>query len=169
MSVRRSLIPVLLLVSGTVAALSCRDALPTSVPSFHDSASPTSTLLSCSDLPYQSVTQVVGPAGGVIRIGPHALIVPAGALANKVSITAVLPTATKVNVVRLKPSGLTFNTPALLVLSYANCTSSPLPKRVAYTDDYYLAIYAFQVSVDNPLARMVVGTLNHFSNYAVAW
>jgi hypothetical protein len=176
MAVRRSLIPLALLASATAAALSCRDASPTSVPqspalnpSLLGSSNTSSRLLSCSDLPYQSVTQVIGPAGGTIRIGPHKLLVPAGALASSVSITAVLPTGTRVNAVRLKPNGLRFKTPVFLTLSYANCTQSPLAKQVAYTDDYYWAIYAFQFSVDNPWARTVMGMLDHFSNYAVAW
>jgi hypothetical protein len=176
MAVRRSLIHLALLASATAAALSCRDASPTSVPqppalipSLLGSSGQSSNLLSCSDLPYQSVTQVIGPKGGTIRIGPHKLLVPAGALASNVSITAVLPTGTRVNAVRLKPNGLKFNTPVLLTLSYANCTQSTAPKKVAYTDDYSWSIYEFQVSIDNPLARTVMGMLWHFSNYAVAW
>jgi len=31
------------------------------------------SLVSCSKLPYDSVTQVIGPAGGLIAVGPHFL------------------------------------------------------------------------------------------------
>ena len=37
-------------------------------------------LLGCTPMPTATATQTVGPAGGVIRIGPHALSIPAGAL-----------------------------------------------------------------------------------------
>src|SRR5256712_7528053 len=36
-------------------------------------------LLGCTPMPTATATQTVGPAGGVIRIGPHAPSIPAGA------------------------------------------------------------------------------------------
>ena len=77
--VRRWLIPLALLTWG------CGDPLAVAV----DPATPallaavskppsggsggSGSLVVCSKLPYDSVTQVIGPAGGVIAVGPHFL------------------------------------------------------------------------------------------------
>ncbi|MCI0689998.1 MAG: hypothetical protein L0Y54_22605 [Sporichthyaceae bacterium] len=128
-------------------------------------------LLSCTPLPYARTEQVVGPAGGTIVVGPHRLVVPAGALAEPVLITAEAP-SDSVASVRLLPHGLTFaaGRPARLTLSYANCSllGQLLPKRVVYTTDL-LEILEWLLSIDEPLARRVSTNLDHFSRYAVAW
>ncbi len=129
------------------------------------------TLLSCEPLPYAITQQVVGPQGGVLRVGPHSLVIPSGALSQPVLITAEAP-SDWVNSVRLFPEGLQFasNRAAVLTLSYRNCSlvSRLLPKRIAYTTDL-LKILSMLVSIDNPLAQQVSAPLQHFSRYAVAW
>src|SRR3989441_10950383 len=62
-------------------------------------------LLACKPLGYDSVTQMIGPAGGVLKISKHNLLVPAGALSAGVSITAVAPSGTG-DRVALPPEGL---------------------------------------------------------------
>src|SRR5438445_9369102 len=64
-------------------------------------------LLKCTPMPTTTATQMVGSAGGVIKIGPHALAIPAGALAAPVTITATVPWD-NVNRVRFQPEGLVF-------------------------------------------------------------
>jgi hypothetical protein len=126
-------------------------------------------LLGCTPMPTVTVTQTVGSAGGVIKIGPHKLSIPAGALDARVTITATAP-SDKVNRVRLRPEGLVFQRSAVLTMSYANCNllGRILPKRVAYTDDA-LKIVNYVLSLDNLFSKNVTGRLNHFSNYAIAW
>jgi len=126
-------------------------------------------LLECTPLPYASTTQVVGPTGGTIQVGPHTLVIPPGALVQNVTITAVAPSAT-VNSVRFTPQGLHFLAPAALTMSYSNCNllGKLLPKRIAYTDDN-LNILSYLISLDNLLSKKVTGKLDHFSRYAVAW
>lgn len=124
--------------------------------------------LPCSDLPYDSVTQAIGPSGGHISIGPHTLRIPKGALGKStVSITAVLPTGTGTNVVRFEPEGLRFRTSVYLRMSYANCQQAQRSKLVAYMDDG--KIVEKRPSVDDPASQGVTGELSHFSNYAIAW
>src|SRR5207245_1410023 len=48
-------------------------------------------LLQCTAMPTATATQTVGPAGGVINVGPHRLSIPAGALGAPVTITATAP------------------------------------------------------------------------------
>ena len=114
------------------------------------------------------MTQTVGPSGGVINVGPHRLVIPAGALAGPVQITADVP-AERVNSIRFSPHGLTFAAPAQLTMSYANCTLAVLlPKRIVYTTES-LSLLEILQSLDNALQKTVSAPVDHFSRYAVAW
>lgn len=116
-------LPLALLAGATVAVSNCGDRSPLGVPQARlvdQLLLPGGGLLSCSRLPYDSVTQTIGPAGGRVRVGPHTLSVPPGALPGWVSITAVAPPDT-VNRVRFEPHGLAFEQAASLTMSYANC------------------------------------------------
>lgn len=127
------------------------------------------TLLACRPLPADSTTQVIGPDGGTVVVGPHQLRVPEGGLTAPIAITAVAPSDT-VNRVVFGPAGLTFQRPVWLSMSYANCGAAGwfLPKRVAYTTDA-LEIIELLLSFDNRLAQRVSAPIRHFSTYAVAW
>lgn len=127
------------------------------------------SLMKCSPLPADSVTETVGPDGGVLRVGPHSLVIPPGALDQPVEITALAPTDT-VNRVHFEPHGLEFDRPVYVTLSYANCrgVGTFLPKQVAYTTDA-LEILELLASFDNLFLRRVTGRTTHFSDYAVAW
>jgi hypothetical protein len=153
---------------------SCGEREPTAVqaPSQNlerDLLQPLWGLLACTPLPADSVTQVIGPDGGTINVGPHTFTVPAGALDSAVAITAVAPSDV-VNRVVFQPSGLAFQLPATLTMSYANCGAlgSWLPKQVAYVDDL-LNIRYFLLSLDNFQSQTVTARVRHFSEYAVAW
>ena len=126
-------------------------------------------LLTCTPLPYDSVTQTIGPEGGTILVSAHTLTIPPGALDTAVTITAVAPSDT-IRHVRFQPQGLQFQQPASLTLSYAGCSllGSLAPKRIAYTTDALL-ILEYLPSVDDFLGRTVTGELHHFSEYAIAW
>lgn len=129
------------------------------------------TLLQCTPQPYAADTQVVGPGGGTMVIGPHRFVIPAGALDHSVRITADAPVGTVVSV-RFQPEGLQFNSKHVpeLTLDYRHCSlvQNLLPKRIAYTDDR-LDILSFLLSWDNLLQRRVTGEVHHFSRYAIAW
>ena len=125
-------------------------------------------LLGCRPLPYSSATASIGPAGGELRLGPHRLSVPQGALAAPTVITGhTLGTA--VVLVRLEPSGLRFARPARLTLSYAHCGLPPLlgTPAIVQVDD---ALRLLEVLPSQLLpGRQIAAPLEHFSNYAVAW
>jgi hypothetical protein len=166
----------LALGAGVIAsALSCTDRSPVGPPAApsHDlveqSFGRPLSLLKCKPLSAESVTQEVGPFGGVIQVGPHTLRIPEGALSSPVTITATLPADT-VNRVHFEPEGLTFDAPVWLTLSYANCQAigSWLPRRVVYTNAG-LEILEILFSLSNPFASQVTGQVTHFSDYAVAW
>jgi len=126
-------------------------------------------LVRCTPFSPESVSQTIGPLGGALAVGPHRLFIPPGALDAPVEITAIAPADT-VNRIQFEPQGLTFNQPALLTMSYANCgaLASLVPKRIAYTSDA-LAILELLPTVDVLATRTVTGPLQHFSDYAIAW
>ncbi len=126
-------------------------------------------LLQCTPLPYDSVTEIIGPEGGTIQVGPHTFTVPAGALDTAVAITAVTPSDT-VNQIQFQPEGLVFNGFTTLRMSYANCNllGSLEPLRIAYTSSDGV-ILDYLPSLDNDFTQTVRGKLQHFSEYAIAW
>jgi len=195
MIVRRFLIPLGLLAGAAALVLSCRDATPVGVdartpvllasrhaqpPAGDDSDENENgdSLVSCRRLRYDSVTRTIGPAGGFIEVRHNWLVVPRGALSAPVTITAVAPSDT-VAMVRFQPEGLQFQRSTLLVLAYDNCRiPRSVTPRIALVTDAFQVI-DFLTSVNVPLddyrfkkahgKRQVIGELQHFSNYAVAW
>jgi hypothetical protein len=124
-------------------------------------------LLSCSTQPSVVKTQTVGTAGGTILVGTHRLVIPAGALTSSVKIKAEQVSG-RVNSVRFSPDGLKFAKPATIYLSYANCSSLLLVKRVVYTNEL-LSILELLPSLDDLRTKTVSAPIRHFSRYAVAW
>ena len=82
----------------------------------------------------------------------------------------MVPSGSKVNLVRFQPEGLQFRQTAYLTMSYANCSllGKLLPKRIAYTTDA-LDILEYLLSLDNLFGKRVTGQVHHFSDYVVAW
>ena len=62
-------------------------------------------------------TMRIGPQGGVVRLGCHQMIIPAGAVSDFVMITLSNASANAV-AVDCNPSPFRFNVPVTLVLSY---------------------------------------------------
>lgn len=125
--------------------------------------------LTCSPMPTASDTEWVGPMGGTLTVGPHRLVIPAGALDRWTRITATAPSDTK-NRIEFEPHGLRFDRPARLTMSYANCSvlGTVLPKHIAYTDDE-LRVLELLDAVPNILRRETTAPLDHFSDYILAW
>jgi len=200
--VRRFLIPLVLLASA-FAVSSCGEASPVAVDVSAlslDKRTPHSTgdsnddgntvaddtdenedgdsLVLCRPLPYASVTQTIGPAGGTIEVRRNWLVIPPGALRAPVRITAVAPSDT-VAMVRFQPEGLHFEKTVLLVAPYDNCRipKGVTPRIALVTDGFHVIEYLAaadgvvldKVITKGPKGRQVVGELHHFSNYAVAW
>ncbi len=169
-----------LLGGAILVVLSCADPSPVGVSA--QAAAPRADLIGdlvppplptgllwCSPLPYASNSATIGPEGGILQVGPHTLVVPPGSLDSAVTITAVAPSDT-VNRVNFQPEGLTFQQPAALIMSYANCDllGSTLPKKIAYTTDL-LQILEYLPSLDDLGSQTVRGWVKHFSDYAIAW
>lgn len=158
-----------IVAGGTACSGDGNSPLEPTPPSYALTDLVSAVLLQCSPLPYSSSTVVIGPGGGSIAFGPHTLVVPSGALGAPVAIKAEVVSGS-VNSVRFQPEGLRFAKPAALTMSYRNCSGLGmlLPKKIAYTNEL-LSILELLQSVDLSGDRKVVGKLNHFSRYAVAY
>src|SRR5437016_5610819 len=183
-----------LLVAANLGVLSCGDSSPAGVsvptPSFQKggngsgttTSSTTSGLFFCPQT-YDSVTQVIGPQGGVIVVGAHALWVDSLVLSDTVSITAVAPADTA-RWVRFHPNGLQFPansahgypTGALLYTSYKGCPQIPTGTlRIAQVDDqlnfvgYLQGVSSGKKNWWSNAQQYVYGWVPHFSNYALSW
>lgn len=183
---RYSLLP--LLVAVAAATSSCGDASPVVgndlAPVFAKPGSTTTStlpsgLLYCPQS-YDSVSQVMGPRGGYLPVGPHFLWVDSLVLTDTVTITAVAPADT-LRWVRFQPDGLQFppgpsGWGALLYTNYKGCGDIPSDTlRIAQVDDSlrilgFLETYSKgRKNSGSDANQYIWGFLPHFSNYAVAW
>jgi len=124
---------------------------------------------SCSTVIVGMIKQTVGPAGGVVALGPARLTIPPGALGAPVTIQAQIPAGYSGNYIQFKPDRVVFNQPATLTISYSNCSlANATQLKVAQVSDV-LQIIQYVPSTNDLDAHTVTGQLQHFSNYAVAW
>lgn len=125
-------------------------------------------LVACQVRETERGSATIGRYGGVVRVGPHTLHVPAGALDRDVTISAVAPAGDFVKV-ELQPEGLRFARPTALTLSYRDCgLLGNLRYTLVYLGDDDRTVLEILPSVANLLTRSVTGRLDHFSNYAIA-
>lgn len=183
------------LIALVVVASSCSDTASTAV----DPATPgvlaarakstAPSLVKCAPVPYDSVSQVIGPAGGWFVVGANVLWVDSLALSAPVQITAIAPSDT-VRMVRLRPDGLQFKTGthglgAVVATNLDGCRfrKNAIPRIANVTDSMAIVEYLESptAGVDSLLVArfradsggwtpyFAFGALRHFSNYAVAW
>jgi hypothetical protein len=124
-------------------------------------------LLLCSPQPYAITRQTIGPSGGVLNVGTHSLVIPKGALSQKVEITAEQIRGST-NSIRFSPEGLRFQKPAVLTMNYRNCALVLLQKKIVFTTEK-LKILEVLGSLDLFRSKTVTAPIDHFSRYAVAY
>lgn len=174
---RATVVAAVVAALGTLAACGSRgDATaPTTLPAAEQQALldgllgntlSSLTLVSCQTPSYGSVTKTIGPAGGVMAVGPHTFVVPPNALSKNVAITMTAPKGSSVRV-EFQPEGLRFEAPTALTLSYKHCLLPPLLPRVVYVGER-LNILELVPSAFSTLTRTVTGKVDHFSGYAIA-
>lgn len=106
---------------------------------------------------------LIGPAGGILRIGTHRLIVPAGALTEKVFISGTVP-AGKPFEIDLQPHGLQFRKAAGLILDASSCTNVPT---IVYLIDQYTQGPPIPAFYSN-WWKAIACPIWHFSGYMIA-
>ncbi len=128
---------------------------------------PVKGLLACKVTETHSMTQVVGRAGGTIKVGRHSLYIPPDALLSPQTITATAPAGNLVEV-EFQPHGLKFNRPTTLTMSYRDCDLvSRLLPRIVYADENYNILETL-LSVPNIFTQTVSAQTDHFSSYLFA-
>jgi hypothetical protein len=124
-------------------------------------------LVSCNVTKTYSASKVIGPNGGVLKIGPHQLYVPPKALKKDVRISAVAPKGSYVQI-KFEPQGLRFQRKTSLTMSYAECSLlSPLDLKIVYANDD-LEILEVLPTVVSVLTRTANAPVDHFSRYMLA-
>jgi hypothetical protein len=124
-------------------------------------------LVSCNVRTTYSASADIGPAGGLLRVGPHLLSVPPKALKERVRISAVAPKGEYVQI-KFEPEGLKFDRPTLLTMSYRDCSLlSPLRLKIVYVNDQ-LQILEVLPTLVSVLTRTANAPVDHFSRYMLA-
>jgi hypothetical protein len=126
-------------------------------------------LLKCSPLPATSDTRQIGSAGGVLVIGPHMLVIPAGALSQNTTIRGEVVSGS-VNSGTLLSRGAQVQPerrpdhelPELLRSRNAAAQKDCLYRRG-------LNLLSILQSLDLSGQKLVTAPLEHFSRYAVAY
>lgn len=128
---------------------------------------PATTVLECEPQPYAADVQIVGPDGGLFRVGPHFFLIPRGALKERTVITVEMPVSTHAEL-DFTPHGLRFGS-SVLLLNYRDCDLERSRTRsIVYTDDQY-QILETPPSFDWKNYSTVRAGINHFSHYVVAY
>lgn len=189
MSVTRRFAPIFAVAFAAVMLASCADdhAIPTG-PSAPVAVQPNPALLgdlvdgvtgtlggvanglglvSCNVRTTYSASADIGPAGGLLRVGPHLLSVPPRALKERVRISAVAPKGQYVQI-QFEPEGLKFDRPTLLTMSYRDCSLlSPLRLKIVYVDDNFRILEVLP-TLTSLLTRTASAPVDHFSRYMLA-
>lgn len=109
-----------------------------------------------------------GPAGGTLVIGESRLVIPGGALLERVTITGTA-LGDSSSTISFQPEGLRFRKPAGLVISSAGCNipsdASPSVVYLGPTGEVLETISAYY----DPRWRRVAAPIQHFSGYAIAF
>ena len=115
----------------------------------------------------QSGSALIGSAGGTVRVGPHRLQVPRGALNKTVRISGVAPKGDYAQI-KFEPEGLRFKRPTTLVMSYDGCRVEDLPDlSIVYVNQNLEIIEVLPTTTDSR-NETATTNLDHFSRYMLA-
>ena len=165
---------ILAALSGAAATACSPDAVPTgATPTVSESpqllvggGASTRRLLRCEPSKRYRSDVVIGPSGGTIRVGPHSLKIPAGALSARTRIEAVVP-AGPYREIDFKPDGLQFAVPAELVMNYKGCDYiREADVTIVYVANDYTILEVLPASFLT--GYKLRSPLNHFSKYMLA-
>jgi hypothetical protein len=136
--------------------------------SYDDSNRSPETLVGCTKRATFSDSGEFGPNGGTLWIGRNRLIIPPGALSERVTISGKIVGDT-VAFLRFQPEGLHFKKPAGLILDATGCTlSQDGAADVVYIDDRGEIAEQIRATYNNAW-HTVAAPIEHFSGYAIAF
>lgn len=110
-------------------------------------------------------TAVIGPDGGTLRVGANSVVVPAGALSERIRMTATV--IDTLAVIELEPHGLRFAVPVSLIIDTRECAVRDEQHPVLlYVDD----AGEVEETIDGQLGEggdSFLAPIVHFSVYAI--
>jgi hypothetical protein len=126
-------------------------------------------LVLCRPEPYAITQQMVGPAGGTLRVGERSVAIPQGALSLPVLIIAEAPSDT-FSSVQFQAEALSFKRMVILTLDYSSCpvACEQSGKDIAHTTSSG-KILRLHLSKGKRLMLPARAEPQHFSRYAVVW
>lgn len=107
-----------------------------------------------------SGSALIGPSGGTLNVGPHKLIIPAGALTADTWVSGTVPAGSSIRI-DFAPHGLQFKKPAGLILDATSCTGAP---NVVYLDEDGGIAERIQAIFSN-WWHTIAAPIDHFSGY----
>ena len=115
-----------------------------------------------------TTSRTIGRNGGTLKVGPHTLTIPSGALSQDTRITATAPSGSYAEV-QFQPHGLTFKKDVTLSVSYAKCglLQKNNPPVIVYADDNRNILEILKSTLDTR-QKTVTGKTDHFSSYILA-
>ncbi len=116
--------------------------------------------LACTVAQPLSGSAIIGARGGELDVGPHRLIVPAGALQSDTQLSATVPAGSTIEI-QFEPHGLQFRKPAGLILDVSSC--GPVPNAV-YLDEMG-GIAEHIEAVFSNWWHTIAAPIDHFSGY----
>ena len=134
---------------------------------YDDSNGPPETLAACTRRATFSDSGAFGPNGGTLWVGRNRLIIPPGALSERVTISGTIVGDT-VAFLQFQPEGLHFKKPAGLILDASGCTLPENGADVVYIDDGGGIAEHIRATYDNAW-HTVAAPIEHFSGYAIAF
>jgi hypothetical protein len=162
----------LLLISACSATDTTAPARSKDVPSFsylHEgrmvpgsagNGSASAQPLACTvDAPLAG-SALIGPSGGVLNVGPHKLIVPAGALTRDTWLSGTVSAGSTFRI-DFEPHGLQFKKPAGLILDASLCGDVP---NVVYLDEDGGIAEHIEAIFSN-WWHTIAAPIDHFSGY----
>lgn len=122
--------------------------------------------LRCEPQPRAGETKVIGPKGGVIKMGLSQLVIPPGALDTNVTITGTAPTSSAVEV-QFQPHGLLFKRSVEMTIDYGKCVVPDTTELdVTYTLNGWWGVERMP-SADARRDKRITALTDHFSGYVL--
>jgi hypothetical protein len=155
---------------ATSASVATKEVLPGE----HRAANPNQNvrLVRCDFHDAYAGSADIGPRGGILRVGPHILIVPPGALTRTTRIWGDAPAGETVEIkfrVDFGPEGQQFRKPAGLLLNAQGCDIPEYyPPDVVYLSPTGEVLERIDAVYSN-YWHTVAAPIEHFSGYALAW
>ena len=160
-------------VLATLVLGACADApsAPSAVSPLLGNGGP--NFLECPVNTAQASIDVVGPLGGLLSLGRNAVSIPSGAVPVPTAFALTVPASRfmKVDVTAVGLEHYLFGAPVTVTIDYSRCPEGRTAGRalsVWYVAPILNTPLQNMGGTNDPVARTITFTTDHFSGYAIA-